>query len=343
MTGSGRCSTPPTGSYAPTARPDWSASRSRSLGRRLRPTDRPRRPPGDGPREPPRRCSPGGRVGLPELRHPGLDLRLLGPRRRASSALATSARPGHSEHQLGLAIDFKTAGGAAAWRYADWARTREGAWLARNAWRYGFVMSYPAGKRSLTCYAYEPWHYRYVGRTSQGRSTTAAGRSARSSGRSSPPRSRRRRRPGRRSRRRPTPEPTPTEPDPTPTGADPDPDGGADADGVADADRAPTEARPRPRRPRRPRPWRPDRAVGRPVPRRARPRGRHRRSHPPSHPTPPVTVSHPPPSSCRPPLRRPLALSASASRTCDHRLAPAAGAFGVVAVGGQPVALFSRG
>ncbi len=81
-----------------------------------------------------------------------------------ASALATSARPGHSEHQLGVVIDFKTSGGAAPWRYADWARTREGAWLARNAWRYGFVMSYPAGKRSVTCYAYEPWHYRYVGR-----------------------------------------------------------------------------------------------------------------------------------------------------------------------------------
>ena len=81
-----------------------------------------------------------------------------------ASALATSARPGHSEHQLGVAIDFKTAGRASPWRYGDWARTREGAWLARNAWRYGFVMSYPAGKRSLTCYAYEPWHYRYVGR-----------------------------------------------------------------------------------------------------------------------------------------------------------------------------------
>ena len=36
--------------------------------------------------------------------------------------------------------------------------------MAANAWKYGFIMSYPKGKTSLTCYMYEPWHYRYVGR-----------------------------------------------------------------------------------------------------------------------------------------------------------------------------------
>jgi D-alanyl-D-alanine carboxypeptidase len=36
--------------------------------------------------------------------------------------------------------------------------------MARNAWRFGFVMSYPKGREAETCYAYEPWHYRYVGR-----------------------------------------------------------------------------------------------------------------------------------------------------------------------------------
>ena len=80
------------------------------------------------------------------------------------NALESSARPGHSEHQLGTTIDFKTRGGVAPWRMTDWARTREGGWLARNAWKYGFVMSYPKGKTSVTCYRYEPWHYRYVGR-----------------------------------------------------------------------------------------------------------------------------------------------------------------------------------
>jgi D-alanyl-D-alanine carboxypeptidase len=79
-------------------------------------------------------------------------------------ALGHSARPGHSEHQLGTTIDFASAGGAAPWSGSDWARTRAGAWLMRHAWQYGFVLSYPRHARSETCYAYEPWHYRYVGR-----------------------------------------------------------------------------------------------------------------------------------------------------------------------------------
>lgn len=80
------------------------------------------------------------------------------------AALASSARPGHSEHQLGTALDFRSAGGPAAWDLADWAETPAGAWMLDNAWQYGFVLSYPEGTRHLTCYIYEPWHYRYVGR-----------------------------------------------------------------------------------------------------------------------------------------------------------------------------------
>lgn len=79
-------------------------------------------------------------------------------------ALRTSARAGHSEHQLGTSIDVTSEGGAAPWDYGDWASTPAGAWMAANAWRYGFVMSYPAGAFDRTCYDYEPWHYRYVGR-----------------------------------------------------------------------------------------------------------------------------------------------------------------------------------
>lgn len=79
-------------------------------------------------------------------------------------ALRTSARAGHSEHQLGTTLDFTSAGGKAPWEYADWAQTPAGAWMAANAWRYGFVMSYPAGAFATTGYDYEPWHYRYVGR-----------------------------------------------------------------------------------------------------------------------------------------------------------------------------------
>ena len=79
-------------------------------------------------------------------------------------ALRTSARAGHSEHQLGTAIDVASEGGGAPWEHADWATTPAGAWMAANAWRYGFVMSYPRGGFEQTCYDYEPWHYRYVGR-----------------------------------------------------------------------------------------------------------------------------------------------------------------------------------
>jgi D-alanyl-D-alanine carboxypeptidase len=80
-------------------------------------------------------------------------------------ALRYSARPGHSEHQLGTTIDFRSASSAApGWEYADWGQTGPGRWMRRNAWKFGFLMSYPKGRSAETCYGYEPWHYRYVGR-----------------------------------------------------------------------------------------------------------------------------------------------------------------------------------
>jgi D-alanyl-D-alanine carboxypeptidase len=80
-------------------------------------------------------------------------------------ALEVSARAGHSEHQLGTTIDFRSASSTRApWDYADWGATGPGRWMRSNAWRYGFVMSYPRGRKSVSCYAYEPWHFRYVGR-----------------------------------------------------------------------------------------------------------------------------------------------------------------------------------
>jgi zinc D-Ala-D-Ala carboxypeptidase len=78
-------------------------------------------------------------------------------------ALLRSARPGHSEHQLGTAIDVTSPGWVG--RFGDWAiESPEGAWMAANAWRHGFVMSYPAGSQAQTCFSYEPWHYRWIGR-----------------------------------------------------------------------------------------------------------------------------------------------------------------------------------
>jgi len=73
------------------------------------------------------------------------------------------ARPGHSEHQLGTTLDFGS-GGQKAWAYNDWANTKAGSWIKANGWRFGFLMSYPDGRKGVTCYRYEPWHYRYVGR-----------------------------------------------------------------------------------------------------------------------------------------------------------------------------------
>jgi D-alanyl-D-alanine carboxypeptidase len=74
------------------------------------------------------------------------------------------ARPGHSEHQLVTTIDFTSAGSGSPWAYNDWAKTKAGSWMKRNAWKFGWIMSYPDGKKAKVCYRYEPWHYRYVGR-----------------------------------------------------------------------------------------------------------------------------------------------------------------------------------
>lgn len=75
-----------------------------------------------------------------------------------------SARPGHSEHQTGLAMDVSC--GAVGYRLEpSFAETKEGRWLAAHAADFGFIIRYPKGKEALTGYAYEPWHIRYVGRS----------------------------------------------------------------------------------------------------------------------------------------------------------------------------------
>lgn len=74
------------------------------------------------------------------------------------------ARPGHSEHQTGLAVDIVqlSAGsmGLGAARFQD---TRQYEWLRQNAYRYGFILRYPNGYTHITGYIYEPWHWRYIG------------------------------------------------------------------------------------------------------------------------------------------------------------------------------------
>jgi D-alanyl-D-alanine carboxypeptidase len=79
-----------------------------------------------------------------------------------SQALKFSARPGHSEHQLGTTVDFTVGPGVPlSTKFGD---SPSGKWLARNGWKYGFIMSYPKGMRKWSCYGYEPWHWRYFGR-----------------------------------------------------------------------------------------------------------------------------------------------------------------------------------
>lgn len=72
-----------------------------------------------------------------------------------------SARPGYSEHQTGLAIDFASPEGCRLEEcYRD---TLAGQWLVKNAPRYGYILRFPDGRQSVTGYRFEPWHYRYVG------------------------------------------------------------------------------------------------------------------------------------------------------------------------------------
>ena len=74
----------------------------------------------------------------------------------------TSARPGYSEHQTGLSIDFVASSGACFIEQC-FADQPEGQWLAAHAHEYGFVLRYPLNKTSVTGYDFEPWHFRYLG------------------------------------------------------------------------------------------------------------------------------------------------------------------------------------
>lgn len=73
-----------------------------------------------------------------------------------------SARPGTSEHQTGLCVDFMTLYMTALDNSFE--DTDAFRWLSENAHRFGFILRYPKGKSDITGYVYEPWHYRYVGR-----------------------------------------------------------------------------------------------------------------------------------------------------------------------------------
>ncbi|MCI8446453.1 MAG: M15 family metallopeptidase [Bacilli bacterium] len=74
-------------------------------------------------------------------------------------ALECSAKPGHSEHQTGLAVDVAGSNDD----YDEFESSIEFPWLKENAHLYGFILRYPKGKEHITGFKYEPWHYRYVG------------------------------------------------------------------------------------------------------------------------------------------------------------------------------------
>ena len=72
-------------------------------------------------------------------------------------------RPGYSEHQTGLTVDLLPVGRSDCTINDCIDETPQGAWLARNAWRFGFLLRYERGHTSTTGVGFEPWHFRYVG------------------------------------------------------------------------------------------------------------------------------------------------------------------------------------
>ena len=90
-----------------------------------------------------------------------------------AQVLTYSAYPGTSEHQTGLCIDLITKEMAGLWNFGSetpnnpydkgFAETAEYQWLKENAHKFGFILRYPENKTDVTGYAYESWHYRFVG------------------------------------------------------------------------------------------------------------------------------------------------------------------------------------
>ncbi len=68
-----------------------------------------------------------------------------------------SARPGTSQHQLGVAIDFGSI-------TDDWGDTKMGQWVYKHAAEHGWSLSFPQGYEDVTGYMWECWHFRYIGK-----------------------------------------------------------------------------------------------------------------------------------------------------------------------------------
>lgn len=78
-----------------------------------------------------------------------------------AAAETFSARPGHSEHQTGLAVDISECLGCPL--SEAFGSMPQGLWARENAHRFGFIMRYDQGQQPVVGYVYEPWHFRYVG------------------------------------------------------------------------------------------------------------------------------------------------------------------------------------
>lgn len=77
-----------------------------------------------------------------------------------TKAAESVARPGSSEHQIGLAVDV----GQGSSLSGKFGQSPEGKWIAQNCYKYGFVVRYNESKKSITGVMFEPWHLRYVGK-----------------------------------------------------------------------------------------------------------------------------------------------------------------------------------
>ena len=84
-----------------------------------------------------------------------------------AAADSQSARPGHSEHQTGLAVDIEPDNRKCELN-ACFADMPEGRWLATNSYKYGFILRYLPDKVAVTGYESEPWHFRYIGQALAG-------------------------------------------------------------------------------------------------------------------------------------------------------------------------------
>ena len=86
----------------------------------------------------------------------GLEITIDGEEEAEKGAATEVARPGTSEHNLGLAVDFNSV-------EQSFESTEAFRWLKKNCTKYGFILRYSEAKLDVTGVIYEPWHYRYVG------------------------------------------------------------------------------------------------------------------------------------------------------------------------------------